>query len=59
MAHATSLVAVLGRHVTFAEVAAAIAGAARRLWGGEWGEAEPLAPSEAARFGDPAWTWRR
>jgi lipoate-protein ligase A len=56
---ATSLVAVLGRRVTFAEVATAIAAAARRSWGGEWGEADLPVIGDANRFANPAWTWRR
>jgi lipoate-protein ligase A len=56
---ATSLVAVLGRHVTFAEVAAAVTGAARRAWTGEWHESGPPALAGSGRFADPAWTWRR
>jgi lipoate-protein ligase A len=56
---ATSLVAALGRRVTFAEVAAAIAGAARRAWPGDWRD-EPAPPlADSGRFADPAWTWRR
>jgi lipoate-protein ligase A len=58
-AQATSLVAVLGRRVTFADVAAAIAGAARRVWPGDWSEAEPPPVPAAGPFADPAWTWRR
>lgn len=57
-AAATSLVATLGRRVTFAEVAAAIADAARRAWGGEWHDG-PAPAADPAPFADPAWTWRR
>jgi lipoate-protein ligase A len=56
---ATSLVAVLGRRVTFAEVAAAIAGAARRTWSGDWQESASPTLADPGRFADPAWTWRR
>jgi lipoate-protein ligase A len=56
---ATSLVAVLGRHVTFAEVAAAVADAARQAWPGEWNASDPPAVPDPGRFADPAWTWRR
>jgi len=56
---ATSLVAVLGRGVTFAEVAAAIAGAARRTWAGHWQESVPPNLADRGQFADPAWTWRR
>jgi lipoate-protein ligase A len=58
-AAATSLVAVLGRRVTFAEVSEAIAAAARHAWAGEWSTAPPSPPPETGRFADPAWTWRR
>lgn len=56
---ATSLVAALGRRVTFAEVAAAVAGAAQRAWEGVWSETAPPALTTAGRFADAAWTWRR
>src|SRR5437667_304033 len=53
----TTLAAVLGRPVSFEEVAEAVVRA--------WGDAvtatapyRPLPPS-TARFSDPAWTWRR
>jgi lipoate-protein ligase A len=56
---ATSLVAVLGRRVTFAEVAAALTGAARRAWPGDWRDEPAPPPADSGRFADPAWTWRR
>lgn len=56
---ATSLVAVLGRHVTFAEVATAVADAARRAWAGGWTMSNPVPVTHPGRFADPAWTWRR
>lgn len=57
---ATSLSAVLGRPVSFPEVAGAIAVAARQHWSGHWreGSVEPD-PTAVTRFADPAWTWRR
>jgi lipoate-protein ligase A len=57
--HATSLVAVLGRPVTFAEVAAAVAASAQRAWQGDWQESIAPAPGDARQYTDPAWTWRR
>jgi lipoate-protein ligase A len=57
--HATSLGEVLGRDVTFAEVADAIVAAARRAWPGTWTAAAPPEILPAARFADPDWTWRR
>jgi lipoate-protein ligase A len=55
---ATALGAVLGRRVTFAEIAATIAGAARRAWPGSWTETPPPALEGSGRYADPAWTWR-
>jgi lipoate-protein ligase A len=55
---ATSLGAVLGRSVTFAEIAAAIADAARQAWPGSWAEAWPPHLEGSGRYADPAWTWR-
>jgi lipoate-protein ligase A len=55
---ATSLGAVLGRRVTFADVSRVIATAARDAWGGEWVETPPPALTTRGRFADPAWTWR-
>lgn len=57
---ATSLSVALGRPVGFTEVAQAIAGEARRAWGGRWtrGHVE-LSDTDLARFSDPEWTWRR
>lgn len=55
---AISLGAVLGRDVTFAEVAAGVAAAARRTWPGSWAEADPPRPEGSGRYADPAWTWR-
>ncbi|MBK9067978.1 MAG: hypothetical protein IPL76_14045 [Gemmatimonadetes bacterium] len=60
----TTLVAACGRPVAFGEVAAAVA-AAFRAWPGQWTEVtggpvlDAVAASHAARFRDPAWTWRR
>jgi lipoate-protein ligase A len=57
-AAATSLGAVLGRDVTFAEVAASVAAAARRTWPGSWTETDPPRLEGSGRYADPAWTWR-
>jgi lipoate-protein ligase A len=53
----TTLAAVLGRPVSFEEVADAVAGA----WRDEWTPTAPdrPLPSSTAFFSDPAWTWRR
>jgi lipoate-protein ligase A len=55
---ATSLGAVLGRGVTFAEIATAITEAARHAWPGTWAEAPPPRLDGSGRYADPAWTWR-
>jgi lipoyl(octanoyl) transferase len=55
---ATSLGAVLGRSVTFAEVAAGLAEAARQAWPGSWVDAPPPRLQGSGRYADPAWTWR-
>lgn len=57
---ATALRKVLGRTVSFDEVASAIATAARTAWGGAWSSG-PISPEpdDRAHFADPAWTWRR
>lgn len=56
----TSLSALLGCTVTFDEVADVIVEQAKADWGGDWrnGRTELLA-SDAAKFADPTWTWRR
>jgi lipoyl(octanoyl) transferase len=53
----TTLAAVLGRPVSFEEVADAVTGA----WRDEWAPTAPYPPlpSSTAFFSDPAWTWRR
>lgn len=54
----TTLAAVLGRPVSFAEVAEAVG----RAWGGVLALAPALDRPDAAlsaHFADPAWTWRR
>ncbi len=53
----TTLSAVLGRPVSFDEVAAAVV----RAWGDAVTATAPYRslPSSTARFSDPAWTWRR
>jgi lipoate-protein ligase A len=57
---ATSLATVLGRPVTFEEVADAIIVEARSTWNVHWSESHPEpAPADVARFADDAWTWRR
>ncbi|UCD24890.1 MAG: hypothetical protein JSW51_02940, partial [Gemmatimonadota bacterium] len=57
---ATSISALLGRTVSFDEVAAAMKLRAQQDWPGEWLEAErPLADTSVARFADSEWTWRR
>jgi lipoate-protein ligase A len=55
----TALGAVLGRSVTFAEVSAAVAEAARGAWPGRWAAAAPPTLPSWGRYADPAWTWRR
>lgn len=54
---ATNLSAVLGRPVSFDEVAAAIVSG----WGAELAPSAPVRPSLplSVRFSDPLWTWRR
>ena len=57
---ATSLSAVLGRAVTFEEVADAITRAAREQWTGSWTSADATCSAEdIARFEHPDWTLRR
>ena len=57
---ATSISALLGRQVTFEEVAEAIRLEAQRIWPGEWTEAEPQGiDATVERFADSGWTWRR
>lgn len=53
--------ALLGRDITFAEAAEAVATAAQAAWPGGWHEAEaPARPADVANpFADPEWTWRR
>ena len=57
----TGLGALLGRDITFAEAADALAATARRRWPGAWEHAD--APSRGVDdpnpFADPEWTWRR
>jgi len=55
----TTLRALLGRDVSFDEVASAVAQRARRAWG-EPDSGAPLLPSpDAARYLSEEWTWRR
>ncbi|MDH3496260.1 MAG: hypothetical protein OER21_05825 [Gemmatimonadota bacterium] len=56
---ATSVAAALGRVVPFADVAGAIARAARAAWPGTWETSPPPPLDDWGRFADPAWTWRR
>ena len=57
---ATSISGLLGRPVTFAEVAQAIELEARHAWPGEWSELESRRlDATVERFTDSAWTWRR
>jgi lipoate-protein ligase A len=58
---AAGLGALLGRDITFAETADAVAAAAERAWPGRWdGEEAPHpAPDDSNPFADPEWTWRR
>ena len=56
---------VLDRPVAFGAVAAAVAGAARRAWTGEWadlGDPDAIlrrAVTHVPHFASDAWTWRR
>lgn len=56
---ATSLREVIGREVTFGEVARAVAATARERWRGGW-TSTAVSPSVAGitMFGDRHWTWR-
>jgi len=57
---ATSLSAVLGRSVTFDEVADVIAETAKASWGGTWTVVvPPCSADDVARFANPSWTLRR
>jgi lipoate-protein ligase A len=57
---ATSISGLLGRHVSFEEVAEVVGDAAMRAWRGDWEKGEaPQAEQDLERFADPAWTWRR
>jgi len=57
---ATALSAVLGRPVTFDEVADAIAETAKLSWEGTWTTVvPPCSADDVARFADPDWTLRR
>ena len=56
--------AVLPRPVELADVAGALAAAARRDWPGEWRELDPArvldrAAGHLSFFGSDEWTWRR
>jgi lipoate-protein ligase A len=57
---ATSLRRVLGRGVTFEEVAEAVATEARATWSAAWQVIKMgCSTDDIARFEDPQWTWRR
>lgn len=57
---ATSITALLGRRVSFEEVAEVIGEEAMRSWPGEWKTGHvSVTGQEFERFADPAWTWRR
>jgi lipoate-protein ligase A len=57
---ATSLHKLLGRRVSFEEVADAIATQARADWAGSWSDHKAGCTGEdIAHFDDPEWTWRR
>jgi lipoate-protein ligase A len=55
---ATSLGAILGRTVSFEDVAAAIAAHAPRAWPGAWTAAAAPDPGDGGLYADPDWTWR-
>ncbi len=56
---AAALADVLGRPVSFEEVAQAIAAEAQAAWSGTWRAAGArVDPERLAHFADPAWTWR-
>jgi lipoate-protein ligase A len=56
----TSISAILGRSVSFDEVAGAIRLQARHEWPGTWIEEEQLlGDNGVAQFADSEWTWRR
>jgi lipoate-protein ligase A len=57
---ATSVSGLLGRRVSFEEVAEVIGDEARKSWPGTWKTGEvPRAWQVLEPFSDPAWTWRR
>ena len=57
---ATSMSGLLGRTVSFEEVAEVIGDEARRSWPGTWKTGDvPRAGQDLERFADPAWTWHR
>lgn len=55
----TTLHALLGRDVSFDEVASAVAQRARRAWGDPESDAPLLPPPDDARYLSEEWTWRR
>lgn len=57
---ATSISALLGRSVSFEEVAEVIGDEVRRSWPGAWKTSDVRGAGEdLERFADPAWTWCR
>ena len=58
---AAGLGALLGRDITFAGTAEAVATAAECAWPGRWERAEAPCrePDDSNPFADPEWTWRR
>ncbi len=57
---ATSITALLGRRVSFEEVAELVGEEAMRSWPGEWDTGHvSVTGQEFERFADPVWTWRR
>jgi lipoate-protein ligase A len=58
--NSTSLSSLLGRAVTFSEVAEAVMDEAAQSWNGTWQRCDTITKTiDRERFTDPAWTWRR
>ena len=58
--NSTSLSSLLGRTVTFSEVAEAVISEVARSWNGTWQRCDTITETvDRERFADPAWTWRR
>jgi len=63
---ATTLRELLGRPVSFVDVASTVEAALAATFGGSWRESDGLTPAEArsarameTHYHDPSWTWRR